>query len=68
LADENKSTLGSSSDSSSIVDRVLVSFIDALRKDTNTADVATRLQDLLLEKREKSEAGLRAALFEDGAL
>ena len=48
----------------SVVDRVLLSFVDAVEADEEVKDLAGRLRETLVVKHNLSEAALRAALFE----
>jgi len=47
----------------SVSDRILAQFIVSVASEAELAPVAARLKDSLLEKRLRSEASLRAALF-----
>jgi hypothetical protein len=51
-------------DSLSVVDRVLVEFTRALAEEEGFGDIAIRLKEALLDKRDMSEVTLGRAIFE----
>jgi hypothetical protein len=51
----------------SVTDRVLTAFIEALLTDDAYKDIAARLNETLLVKRNFTEAALRSALFDGDA-
>jgi hypothetical protein len=51
-------------DTLSVVDRVLVKFTKALAEEEGFGDIANRLKETLLDKRDMSETSLGRAIFE----
>jgi hypothetical protein len=51
-------------DTLSVVDRVLAEFTKALAEEEGFGDIANRLKETLLDKRDMSEAALGRAIFE----
>ena len=47
----------------SVVTRILTSFVDAVDAEDDLKEVAERLRETVVEKRELNEAALRTALF-----
>jgi len=48
----------------SVVDRVLTAFTKSLAEEDGYSDIAARLRETLLDKRDFSETALELALFE----
>ena len=55
------------SESLSVTDRVLTAFIQAVAAEEGYKDIAVRLNETLLVKRNFAEAALRSALFDSDA-
>jgi len=57
-------SIADAEDSLSVVDRVLLEFTKALAKQEGFGDIAVRLKETLLDKRDMSETSLGRAIFE----
>jgi hypothetical protein len=64
MANDAQSTAETATQSGTVVDRVLVSFIEAVHADEDVKELAERLRQTLIEKHNMSEAALRTAMFE----
>lgn len=61
---DTKVSVADAEDTLSVLDRVLVEFMKALAEEEGFGDIANRLKETLLDKRDMSETALGRAIFE----
>ena len=64
MTNDLQSIAETATQSGTVVDRVLMSFVEAVQADDEVKDLAERLRQTLIENQNMSEAALRAAMFE----
>jgi hypothetical protein len=60
---DNAQVEGTPTGSESVINRILGSFVDAVAEQEGLQEVASRLRETILEKKQLSEEALRDALF-----
>ncbi|MBS3025645.1 hypothetical protein [Acidiphilium multivorum] len=61
---DTEGSVADAEDALSVVDRVLVEFTKVLAEEEGFGDIANRLKETLLDKRDMSETALGRAIFE----